>query len=107
MSSLGCRLALDDFGTGYGSFTELRGLTLDTVKIDRSFVHDLLNNPRDESVVRMIVGIAREFGLRTTAEGVEDAETRTRLVELGVDQLQGYLIGRPAPVTKAGGATNN
>jgi len=52
-------------------------------------------------VVRSIVGIAREFGLLTTAEGVEDAETRSRLIELGVDQLQGYLIGRPAPVVMA------
>ncbi len=95
--SLGCRLALDDFGTGYGSFTELHGLALDTVKIDQSFVRDLPTNERDESVVRMIIGIAREFGLRTTAEGVEDDQTRKRLVELGVDQLQGHLIGAPQP----------
>ncbi len=99
MRTLGCRLALDDFGTGFGTFTELRGMTLDTLKIDQSFVHDLLRNPQDESVVRAIVGIAGEFGLLTTAEGVEDADTRTRLVELGVDQLQGYFIGRPAPAT--------
>ncbi len=99
--SLGCRLALDDFGTGYGSFTELHGLALDTLKIDQSFVRGLLNNERDESVVRMIVGIAREFGLRTTAEGVEDDQTRTRLIELGVDQLQGYLIAAPQPAVVA------
>lgn len=99
--SLGCRLALDDFGTGYGSFTELRGLELDTLKIDQSFIRDLLNNPRDESVVRTIVGIAAEFGLQTTAEGVEDDQTRTRLVELGVDHLQGYLIAVPHPVVAA------
>ncbi len=94
---LGCRLALDDFGTGYGTFTELRGLALHTLKIDQSFVRQMVADKRDESVVRLIIGIATEFGLLTTAEGVEDAETRTRLVELGVDQLQGYLIGRPAP----------
>ena len=105
MRSLGCRLALDDFGTGFGSFTELRGLTLHKLKIDRSFVSDMLSNKQDESVVKMIVGIAREFGLLTTAEGVEDDATRTRLVELGVNQLQGYLIGRPAPAT-ASLATN-
>ena len=98
MRGLGCRLALDDFGTGFGSLTELRGMTLHTLKIDRSFVSGLLRSPHDESIVRAIVGIAREFGLRTTAEGVEDAETRARLVELGVDQIQGYLIGHPAPV---------
>ena len=95
MRGLGCRLALDDFGTGFGSFTELRGMTLHKLKIDQSFVSDLLRNPQDESVVRAIVGIAKEFGLLTTAEGVEDTETRNRLVELGVDQLQGFLIAHP------------
>lgn len=107
MRILGCRLALDDFGTGFGSFTELRGMTIHTVKIDRTFIRDLLSNKQDESVVKSIVGIAREFGLVTTAEGVEDAEIRARLVELGVDQLQGYLIARPAPATTIAGATNN
>jgi PAS domain S-box-containing protein len=97
MRGLGCRLALDDFGTGFGSFTQLRGMTLHKLKIDQSFVSDLLRNPQDESVVRAIVGIASEFGLLTTAEGVEDIETRNRLVELGVDQLQGFLIAHPTP----------
>jgi len=106
MRSLGCRLALDDFGTGFGSFTELRGMTLHKLKIDRSFVSDMLSNNQDESVVKAIVGIATEFGLLTTAEGVEDTETRTRLVELGVDQLQGYLIGAPTPATTNSFATS-
>ena len=97
MRGLGCRLALDDFGTGFGSFTELRGMELHKLKIDQSFVSGLLRNPQDESVVRAIVGIAGEFGLLTTAEGVEDTETRNRLVELGVDQLQGFLIAHPTP----------
>jgi PAS domain S-box-containing protein len=99
MSVLGCRLALDDFGTGFGTFTDLRAMALHKLKIDRSFVSGLLGNSQDESVVKAIVGIAREFGLLTTAEGVEDADTRTRLVELGVDRVQGYLIGTPAPAT--------
>ena len=102
MRRLGCRLALDDFGTGFGSFTELRGMAVNKLKIDQSFVSGLLRNPQDESVVRAIVDIAREFGLLTTAEGVEDAKTRDRLVALGVDQLQGYLVGRPAPALTAG-----
>ncbi|MCB0941420.1 MAG: PAS domain S-box protein [Mycobacterium sp.] len=107
MRAVGCRLALDDFGTGFGSFTELRGMTLHKLKIDQSFVTDLLHDPQDESVVRAIVGIANEFGLLTTAEGVEDVETRNRLIELGVDQLQGYLIGRPTPVVTTSGETNS
>ena len=106
MRVLGCRLALDDFGTGFGTFTELRGMTLHKLKIDRSFVSGLLSNPQDESVVKAIVGIAREFGLLTIAEGVEDTETRARLVELGVDQLQGYLIGAPTLVPMTSVATN-
>ena len=104
---LGCRLALDDFGTGFGSFTELRGMAVDKLKIDQSFVSGLLSNPQDESVVRAIVDIAKEFGLLTTAEGVEDEETRARLVELGVDQIQGYLVGRPAPALAARTARTN
>jgi len=71
------------------------------------FISDLLRNKQDESVVKAIVGIAKEFGLLTVAEGVEDAETRTRLVELGVDQLQGYLIGAPAPVGTTSVAVDN
>ena len=105
MRSLGCRLALDDFGTGFGSFTELRGMALHKLKIDRSFVSGMLRDNQDEAVVKAIVSTAREFRLLTTAEGVEDAATRARLVDLGVDQLQGYLIGMPAPVTTSG-ATN-
>ncbi len=104
MRLLGCPLALDDFGTGFGTLTNFRRLALTILKIDRSFVSNMI---RDESVVKMIVGIAKEFGLLTTAEGVEDAETRTRLVELGVDQLQGYLIGAPRPATTTSVATNN
>lgn len=102
MAALGCRLALDDFGTGFGSLTELRGMTLHTLKIDRRFVSGVLSNAQDESVIRAIVAIAREFRLLTIAEGVEDVRTRNRLMQLGVDRLQGYLIGRPAPVTTSG-----
>ena len=99
--SLGCRLALDDFGTGYGSFTELRGLELDTLKIDQSFIRDLLNNPETSRWYGRSSASQPNSGLQTTAEGVEDDQTRTRLVELGVDHLQGYLIAVPHPVVAA------
>ncbi|GJF16560.1 hypothetical protein NGTWS1803_02960 [Mycolicibacterium cyprinidarum] len=99
MRLLGCPVALDDFGTGFGTFTELRRITLHSLKIDMSFVRGLLQNKQDESVVKMIIRIANEFGLVTTAEGVTDAETLDRLVELGVDRVQGYLVGVPAPAT--------
>lgn len=97
MKQLGCQVALDDFGTGFGTFTELRRIALHSLKIDMSFVRGLLENTQDESVVKMIINIAKEFGLVTTAEGVENAETLARLIELGVDQVQGHLIAAPAP----------
>jgi EAL domain-containing protein (putative c-di-GMP-specific phosphodiesterase class I) len=99
MRLLGCRLALDDFGTGFGTFTDLRRLALHSLKIDISFVRGLPENRRDESVVKMIIHIAKEVGLVTTAEGVGDAATLARLIELGADQVQGYLIARPALAT--------
>lgn len=98
MHTLGCRVALDDFGTGYGTFTELRNLELDELKIDRSFVQNILDSPADERVVNTIAFVAREYGLTTVAEGVETEATLEKLAELGVDRAQGYLFGRPAPV---------
>jgi EAL domain-containing protein (putative c-di-GMP-specific phosphodiesterase class I) len=97
-SSLGCQLALDDFGTGFGSFTYLQALELDYLKIDMSFVRGLANTPDNLRVVQSIVAIAERFGLRTIAEGVEDAATLDLLRELGADFAQGFHLGRPAPV---------
>lgn len=98
MKSVGCRVALDDFGTGYGTFTELRHLDLDSVKIDQSFVKNLLVEGGDERVVNSIVLVARLYDLTTVAEGVESEAVFERLAKLGVDRAQGYLFGRPAPV---------
>ncbi len=95
---LGCRFALDDFGTGYGTFTYLKHIPIDYLKIDIEFVRDLLNSQEDERLVRAIVAMARDLGKTTIAEGVEDALTLERLRELGVDQAQGYHIGRPAEI---------
>ncbi|HEY4094962.1 MAG TPA: EAL domain-containing protein [Baekduia sp.] len=98
LTRLGCRFALDDFGTGYGTLTYLKHLPVHFIKIDIEFVRDLLASDNDERVVRSIVSLAREFGLATVAEGIEDAATLDRLRELGVDHGQGYFIGRPQPV---------
>jgi EAL domain-containing protein (putative c-di-GMP-specific phosphodiesterase class I) len=95
---LGCRFALDDFGTGYGTFTYLKHIPIDYLKIDIEFVRDLLSSPDDERLVRAIVAMARDLGKTTIAEGVEDAATLERLRHLGVDQAQGYHIGRPAEI---------
>ncbi len=98
MSGLGCRVVLDDFGTGYGTFTELRHLDLYGLKIDLSFVRDMLEDRDDERIVNTIVVVARAYGLTTIAEGVESQEVLERLTEMGVDRAQGHLFGRPTPV---------
>ncbi len=98
MRDLGCRVALDDFGTGYGAFTELRNLALDALKIDLSFVRNMLEDRDDERVVKTIVFVAQEYGLTTVAEGVETEALVEKLAELGVDRAQGYFFGKPKPV---------
>jgi PAS domain S-box-containing protein len=98
LHGLGCGVALDDFGTGYGGFTYLKHLPIDSLKIDIEFVRDLSHNEASHRVVEAVVGLARGFGLKTVAEGVEDKETLEVLRRLGVDYAQGYHIGRPAPL---------
>ncbi len=95
LRGLGCSVELDDFGTGYGSFTYLARLPVNGLKIDMSFIRELANSPEDLRVVRSIVAVAQNFGLTTIAEGVEDMDTLSLLRGVEVDQVQGYLIGRP------------
>ncbi len=97
LHSLGCKIALDDFGTGYGSFTYLKRLPVDILKIDAEFVRDLGEDARNRSVVEAVVGLARGFGLVTVGEGVEDRGTFETLASLGVDHAQGFHLGRPYP----------
>jgi PAS domain S-box-containing protein len=98
VTALGCQVALDDFGTGYGGFTYVKRLPVDYLKIDIEFVRDLPRSPASQHVVRAIVGLARDFGHQTIAEGVEDDETLQMLRDYGVGCAQGYGIGRPAPI---------
>lgn len=98
LRQLGCSVALDDFGVGHGTFTYLRHLPIDYLKIDMQFVRDLLSEEEDRQVVEAIIGVAHQFDVRTIAEGVEDAETLAELERLGVDYAQGYWTGRPAPL---------
>jgi PAS domain S-box-containing protein len=95
---LGCRLALDDFGTGYGGFTYLKQLPVDFLKIDIEFVRDLTTNPASRVVVEAVVALARGFGLKTVAEGVEDERALEMLRGYGVNYAQGFHMGRPAPL---------
>jgi PAS domain S-box-containing protein len=98
LRQLGCGISLDDFGTGYGSFTYLKHLPVTELKIDIQFTRGLVDDPADRRVVRSMLAVARNFDIRTVAEGVEDEATLELLRELGVDLLQGYYIGRPAPM---------
>jgi PAS domain S-box-containing protein len=98
LTTLGCGLALDDFGVGFGSFTYLRKLPLRYLKIDRSFIRDVVRSRDDRRVVESIIGIGHQFDLRLVAEGIEDAETLEFVRRLGVDFGQGFHLGRPAAV---------
>lgn len=100
MRKLGCGISLDDFGVGHGAFTYLRHLPVDYLKIDRQFVRDLLVDEEDRQVVQAIIGVARQFKIKTVAEGVEDKGTLTELRAMGVDYAQGYYTGRPKPLSE-------
>ncbi len=98
LKALGCGFALDDFGVGFSSFSHLKHLPVDYLKIDGGFIRDLARNTVDQHLVRAIVAVARGLGKRTIAEFVGDAETLTLLRGYGVDFAQGYHVGRPAPL---------
>jgi diguanylate cyclase (GGDEF)-like protein/PAS domain S-box-containing protein len=98
LKELGVRISLDDFGTGYSSLSILKNLPLDQLKIDQSFVRDLLVATQDRSIVRAILTMGESLGLRVIAEGVETATQHGILRELGCSYFQGYLLGHPAPV---------
>ena len=95
--SLGVRFAIDDFGTGYSSLGYLKRLPIDTLKIDRSFIRDMLTDEQDAVIVRSTLGLAHSFGLAVVAEGVEDRETLNALQSLNCEQAQGFYISRPVP----------
>lgn len=97
MTSLGCAFALDDFGAGFGSFYYLKHLFFDYVKIDGEFVAHVHESAVDRTIMRSIVGIARDLGKRTVAEFVSDPKILEVCRQEGVDLAQGYLIGKPVP----------
>ncbi len=97
MTDLGCAFALDDFGAGFGSFYYLKHLLFDYVKIDGEFVAQVHHSQVDRTIMRSIVGIARDLGKQTVAEFVSEPEILEVCREEGVDFAQGYLIGKPVP----------
>ena len=98
MRELGCRFALDDFGTGMSSFAYLKNLPVDFLKIDGSFVKDIIEDPVDCGRVESINQIGHLMGLMTIAEYVENDQIRERLAEIGVDYVQGFGVARPGPL---------
>lgn len=95
LDDAGISISIDDFGTGYSSLGYLRNLPVREVKVDRSFVMDMMENHADRIMVKTIIDMARNLNLRVVAEGVENAETLTTLTEMGCDSAQGYHLCRP------------
>jgi diguanylate cyclase (GGDEF)-like protein len=95
LRALGVRIALDDFGTGYSSLSYLQSFPFDKIKIDRSFIQDLLTRPGATAIVRAITDLAQALGMETTAEGVEESEQLAELRHHGCSSVQGYLFSRP------------
>ena len=101
--SIGVRFALDDFGTGYSTLTYLKRLPVDALKIDRSFVHQMLDDTQDRGIVEGVVGLARTFGCSVCAEGVESAAQARLLLDLGCEVGQGTGIAAPMPAAQVAG----
>lgn len=98
LCALGIKFALDDFGTGFSSFAYLKHLPIEIIKIDGTFVRDIVSDPVDQAMVRSINHIAHSLGKQTIAEFVENEEVLDYLRDIGVDMIQGYHIGRPEPI---------
>ena len=101
LKPFGCRFGLDDFGIGFSSFAHLKHLDVDFLKIDGSFVRELLNDPVDLAVISSITNIAHSIGKVTIAEQVDRPEILRALHQCGVDQAQGFYIARPQPSLRA------
>lgn len=100
LKQLGCKFALDDFGAGLSSFSYLKNLPVDYLKIDGGFVRDMLDDPMDAAIVSAVNNIGHVAGLRTVAEFVESTQIMSELAEIGVDYAQGFALAKPAPVEK-------
>jgi len=103
LSALGVRIAMDDFGTGYSSLSYLRSFPFNKIKIDRSFIADLVGTSDALSIVQATIQLSQKLGMEITAEGVETAEQLQILTAEGCSQVQGYHISRPVPASDVGG----
>lgn len=100
LREFGCAIAIDDFGTGYANYERLKSLQADILKIDGCFVRDIETDPLDAIMVKSIIEMAKVKKMKVVAEYVETSEQREKLLQLGVDYLQGYLVGKPQPLSE-------
>jgi EAL domain-containing protein (putative c-di-GMP-specific phosphodiesterase class I) len=100
LKALGINIAMDDFGTGYSSLSNLQAFPFDKIKIDRSFIQAVHTKPQAAAIVRAVLGLGRGLGLPVIAEGVETSEELSFLGLEGCTEAQGYLFGRPVPITE-------
>jgi EAL domain-containing protein (putative c-di-GMP-specific phosphodiesterase class I) len=96
LKALGVRLSIDDFGTGYSSLSRLRRIPVDTLKIDRAFIMNMDSDPESHEIVRIIIMLAHNLGLKVVAEGTETEEHVRLLKQLNCETAQGYNYSRPA-----------
>jgi diguanylate cyclase (GGDEF)-like protein len=102
LKALGVRIAMDDFGTGYSSLSYLQSFPFDKIKIDRAFISNVETNPQSSAIVRAVIGLGHGLNLPVVAEGVETHAQMAFLTGECCDQVQGYLLGRPAPISTYG-----
>ncbi|MEZ5378384.1 MAG: bifunctional diguanylate cyclase/phosphodiesterase [Acidimicrobiales bacterium] len=100
LRELGCEIAIDDFGTGYASLSYLATLPASVLKIDQSFVREMLTDEQADAIVRYSIGLGHAMGMEIVAEGIEDAEVMAALAEAGCDVAQGYYVAKPMPVAE-------
>lgn len=100
LKQLGIKISIDDFGSGYSSLSHIKNLPIDILKIDKSFINDIENDQSNQAIVSTILALATNLNLKTIAEGVENERQYQILKEKGCDQIQGYFISKPVPVTE-------
>jgi EAL domain-containing protein (putative c-di-GMP-specific phosphodiesterase class I) len=100
LRDLGVRISMDDFGTGYSSLSYLRSFPFDKIKIDQTFVRDLIEKPDSIAIIRAVAGLGHSFGMTTTAEGVETKEQLDQMRAEGCTEVQGYFYSKPLPASE-------